>query len=289
MKDMNQLHYCLGVNIMFGQNCAWLHQQQYISQMLSKFGLEDVNTVSTPADCNVKLVKDDHVSKPTDQVAYQSMVGSLLYVAVGTRPDIAQAVGAVSKFCSNPTEAHKTAVKRIFCYLKKMKNLALKYCKDEKPVTGYSDADWGGDSDDRHSTTGNVFILAGGAVSWLSKKQAVVALSTSEAEYMALSSAVQEALWLQKLFTNLQMTAKPITIKEDNQGAIALTQNPITHSKTKHIDIRFHFIREAREDGSVDIIYCPTSEMIADLFTKPIPRGQFEKLRDLLGMEEFFN
>ena len=170
MKDMNQLHYSLGVNIVFGQNCAWLHQQQYISQMLSKFGLEDANTVSTPADCNVKLVKDDHMSKPTDQVAYQSMVGSLLSLAMGTRPDIAQAVGAVSKFCSNPTEAHKTAVKRIFCYLKKTKNLALKYCKDEKPVTGYSDANWGGDSDDRHSTTGNVFVLAGLAVSWLSKK-----------------------------------------------------------------------------------------------------------------------
>ena len=147
--------------------------------MLRKFGLADANTVSTPADCSVKLVKDDHVSKPTDQVEYQSMVGSLLYIAMGTRPDIAQAVGAVSKFCSNPSEAHKTAVKRIFRYLKKTTNLALKYCKDEEPVTGFSDADWGGDLDDRHSTTGNVFLLAGGAVSWLSKKQAVVALFTS--------------------------------------------------------------------------------------------------------------
>ena len=117
----------------------------------------------------------------------------------------------------------------------------------------------------------------------------MVALSTSEAEYMALSSAVQEALWLQNLFTDLRMTAKPITIKEHNQGAIALTQNPITHSRTKHIDIHFHFIREAREDGSIVIIYCPTSEMIADLFTKPIPRCQFEKLHDLLGMKEFLN
>ena len=193
MKDMGQLHYCLGVNIVYGQNCVWLHQKQYITLMLGKFGLTDVNTVSTPADCNVKLVKDDHVSKSTDQVEYQSMVGSLLYIAMGTRPDIAQAVGAVSKFCSNPTEAHKIAVKRIFRYLKKTMNLALKYCKDEKPVTGFSDADWGGDLDDRRSTTGNVFLLAGGAVSWLSKKQAVVALSTSEAEYVALSLAAQEA------------------------------------------------------------------------------------------------
>ena len=195
-------------------------------------------------------------------------------------------MGAVSKFCSNPTEAHKTAVKRVLRYLKKTMNLALKYCKDEKPVIGFSDADWGGDLDDRRSTTGNLFLLAGGAVSWLSKKQGVVALSTSEAEYVALSLAAQEATWLQKLFTDLQIPTKPIVIKEDNQGAIALARNPIAHSRTKHIDIRFHFIRKAQEEGIIDIEYCPTSHMVADLLTKPIPRGQFEKLRSLMGMEE---
>ena len=265
MKDMGPLHYCLG-------NCVWLHQKQYIKLMLKKFGLADANNVSTPADCNVKLVKYDQVSGSTDHVEYQSMVGSLLYAGLRTRPDIAQAVGAVSKFCSNPTEAHKTAVKRIFRYLKKTMNLALKYCKDGKPVTGFSDADWGGDLDDRRSTTGNLFLLAGGAVSWLSKKQAVVALSTTEAEYVALSLAAQEATWLQKLLTDLQMPTEPIVIKEDNHGALALSRNPIVHSRTKHIDIRFHFIRKALEDGIVDVAYCPTSEMVADILTKPIPR-----------------
>ena len=288
MKDMGQLHYCLGVNIVYRQNCIWLHQKQYITLMLRKFGLADANTVSTPADCNVKLVNNDHVSKPTEQVEYQSMVGSLLYVAMGTRPDIAQAVGAVSKFCSNPTEAHKTAVKRIFRYLKKTINLALKYCKDEKQVTGFSDADWGGDLDDRRSTTGNMCFLAGGAISWVSKKQAVVALSTSEAEYVALSLTAQEAAWLQKLFTDLQRPTKPIVINEDNQGAIALARNPIAHSRTKHIDIRFHFIRKALEEGIIDILYCSTSEMVADILTKPISRGQYEKLRTLMGIEELF-
>jgi len=156
------------------------------------------------------------VSNSTDQAEYQSMVGSLLYIAMGTHPDIAQAVGAVSKFCSNPTETHKTAVKRIFRYLKKT-NLALKYCKDGKPITGFSDAHWAGDLDDRHSTTGNVILLAGGAISWLSKKQAVVALSTSEAEYVELSLAAQAAAWLQKLLTDLQIPPKPIVIKEGNQ------------------------------------------------------------------------
>ena len=130
-----------------------------------------------------------------------------------------------------------------------------------------------------------MFLLAGGAVSWLSKKQAVVALSTSEAEYVALSLAAQEAAWLQKLFTDLQIHTKPIVIKEDSQGAIALARNPIAHSRTKHIDIRFHFIRKAHEEGIIDIVYCPTSEMVTDLLTKPIPRGQFEKLCTLMGME----
>ena len=159
----------------------------------------------------------------------------------------------------------------------------LKYCKDEDPVMGYSDADFGGDLDDRHSTTGNVFLLAGGAISWLSKKQAVVALSISEAEYVALSMAAQEAAWFQKLFADLRMPTKAIVIKEDNQGAIALARNPVSHSRTKHIDIRF---REAQEQGTIDIEYCPTYEMVADLLTKPIPRGQFEKLRTLMGLEE---
>ena len=239
MKDMGQLHYCLGVNIVYGQNCVWLHQKHYITLMLRKFGLAYANTVSTPANCNVKLVKDDHVGKSTDQVEYQSMVGSLLYIAMGTRPDITQAVGVVSKFCSNPTEAHKTAVKRIFRYLKKTINLVLKYCKDEKTVTGFSDADWGDDLDDRHLTTGNVFLLAGGAVSWLSKKQAVVALSTSEAEYVTLSLAAQEATWLQKLLADLQIPTKLIVTQEDNQGAIALARNPIARSRTKHINSIF--------------------------------------------------
>ena len=165
-------------------------------------------------------------------------------------------------------------------------NLALKYCKDEKQVTGFSDADWGGDLDDRKSTTGNVFLLVGGAISWLSKKQAVVALSTSEAEYVALSLAAQEAAWLQKLLTDLHIPTKPIVINEDNQGAIAMARNPIAHSRTKHINIRFHFIRNTQEEGIINIIFCPTSNMVADLLTKPIPCIQFEKLRSLMGMEE---
>ena len=192
MKDMGELHYYVGVCIVQDKERKqfYLHQGQYIEKMLKKFGQTEAKPVSTPADLNVKLQKEDGVSRPVDTVTYQSIVGSLLYAAITTRPDIAQAVGVVSKFCANPTQSHLTAAKRILRYLKGTAYLGLSYkkCADGNLI-GYSDADWAGDVDDRHSTSGNVFLLAKGAVSWLSKKQATVALSTAEAEYVALSAA----------------------------------------------------------------------------------------------------
>ena len=147
MKDMGKLHYCLGISIVQDEEngCIWLHQKQYILNMLKRYGLTEAKTISTPADVSVKLVKDDSVSKGVDPIAYQSMVGSLLYAAIATRPDISQAVGVVSKFNSKPTAAHLTAVKRILRYLKGTVDLAFKYQKlNDGSLVGYSDADWGG-------------------------------------------------------------------------------------------------------------------------------------------------
>ena len=200
IKDMRELHYCLGVGVVQDKENKqiWLHQGHYIEKIVKKFGQTEAKTVSTPADLNVKLEKNDGVSKTVDPTQYQSIVGSLLYAAIATRPDIAQAMGVVSKFCASPTEAHLTAAKQILRYLKGTADLGLKYTmSDNRTLIGYSDADWAGDLDDRHSTSGNMFMLANGAVSWLSKKQATVALSTTEAEYISLSVATQEAIWLQ--------------------------------------------------------------------------------------------
>ena len=289
MKDLGKLHYCLGITIEQDdeKKCLWLHQRQYISTILEKYGLSQAKPATTPADINVKLTKDDEVSKAVDPVQYQSMVGSLLYAATATRPDIAHAVGVVSKFNARPSEAHLTAVKRILRYLKKTVDLAIKYEKKEDTVlVGYSDADWAGDQDDRHSTTGNLFVMSGSPVSWLSKKQPMVSLSTSEAEYVALSSATQEAVWLRRLFDDLQANLKePTVVMEDNQGAIAMAKNPVSHHRTKHIDIRYHYVREAVQEGVINLHYCPSEKMVADILTKSLPHGRFETLCLLMGLE----
>ena len=171
-------------------------------------------------------------------------MGSLLYATVATRPDISQALGVLSRFNAGLTEAHLTATKRILRYLKGTIDLSPQYKRTENAkVLGFSDADWDSNMDNRHSTTGNVFVMSSGPIIWLSQKQATVALSTA-AEYIALSSASQEAVWLRKLLSDLDENySDPITIMEDNQGAIAMTKNPIGHKPTKHIDIRCHFVR----------------------------------------------
>jgi hypothetical protein len=277
MKDLGELHYCLGMNVHIDENGIYLCQSQYIQRLLEKYGLSEANVVSTPMDSNVKLVKNDSYSKRVDSSRYQSMVGSLLHLARATRPDIAHAVGSVSKFNSEPTEAHLTAVKRIFRYLKGTISLSLHYKTTEEMMFGYSDADWANDLDDRRSTSGNVFIMSGGAVSWLSQKQTTVALSTAEAEYMALGLAVQEAIWLRRLLRDLNVaTTEPTRIHEDNQGAIAMTKNPVGHKRNKHIDIKHHVVQEAVQANTVALTYYPTSEM-----------AQFDQLKKELGLIDY--
>ena len=225
MKDLGPLHYLLGITVVQGKGHISIHQKQYILRLLKRFGMEDAKPVSTPADISVKLTKDDGVSKEVDSTEYQSLVGSLLYAAIATRPDISQAVGAVSKFCSSPTQAHFTATKRILRYLKSTADTALTYSKSScASLVGYSDADWAGDLDTRRSTSGMLFLMSNGAVSWASKAQPVVALSSSEAEYIALSMATQEATWMQKLLNDLHACVRPVKIMEDNQGAIAIAK-----------------------------------------------------------------
>ena len=226
-----------------------INQRPYIDNLVRRFGLSEACGVSTPADVCVKLVADDDVSRPADLKLYQQIVGSLQYAAGGTRPDIAYAVSTIAKFCHQPTEMHMRAAKHVLRYLKQTRDLNFTYVKESpEAIIGYSDADSAGDVQDRCSTSGNVFLLGGGAITWSSRKQSSVALSTVEAEYMALSVATLEAVWLRHLQEELRVTETgPTLIYEDNQGAISMAKNPVFHMRTKHVQIRYHFVREAVE------------------------------------------
>ena len=207
VKDMGELHYFLGVKIIQDPKSGevWIGQPAYTKSVLQKFGMENAKTVNTPVDTSMKLVKGMKDSESVDQGLYQSAVGSLLYLSGGTRPDITYAVSKVAKYCAEPTKQHWLAVKRIMQYLKRTLNSGLLYSRDgSKDCVGYSDADWGGEIDDRKSTSGYLFQIGGTAISWRSKKQTCVAVSTAEAEYMALASAAQEVMWLRQLVTDLK-------------------------------------------------------------------------------------
>ena len=290
MKDLGALHYFLRVKIikdLLG-GVIWIGQPAYTEKILQRYKMHDSKAVSTPVNPDLKLVAAEDADKVVNQQMYQATVGSLLYLSTKTRPDIAYAVSSIARFCAQPTQQHWVAAKRILRYLKGTSNYGLSYKGDSgNEVTGYSDADWAGDTGDRKSTSGYVFIQADAAISWKSSKQKCVALSTAEAEYVALSATVQEALWLQQLTNDLvNMSVQEMTVYEDNESTISLAKNQYLYGRMKHIDIKYHFIRDMVETGRIRLSYCPTENMIADILTKGLPTKRFEKLRRLAGVTE---
>ena len=290
IKDMGKLHYFLGTMVLHDEKSEsiWIGQPVYTNNLLKKFGMQDCKAVCTPVDISTKLVKATSEDECVDQQLYQSAIGSLLYLSVSTRPDITYAVSTLARFSSSPTQQHWTALKRVMRYLKGTTNYGIMYNKKgSQECICYSDADWAGDINDRRSTSGYLFQISGGAVTWSSKKQSCVALSTAEAEYVALSSAAQEAVWMRQLTTELQNPPEtPTIIYEDNQSAISMTKNQQFHGKGKHIAIKYHFIQDQVSNGTIKIVYCPTKEMVADMFTKGLSREQFCKLRSMAGVSE---
>ena len=289
-KDMGELHHFLGMKIIQNQNSGevWISQPAYTQDILEKFHMVDAKPVSTPFDASSKLMNAVDDSDVVDTELYQSAVGSLLYLSVATRPDIAFAVSNVAKYCARPTKQHWIAVKRIMRYLKGTLNHGLCYTLSHNTqCVGFSDADFAGDIDDRKSTSGYMFQMSGAAISWRSKKQACVALSTAEAEYIALASAGQEAVWIRQLLSDMRSTPiGPTMIFEDNQSTISMVKNPHYHGRAKHVDIKFHFIQELAKTETVQLEYCCSDDMLADMLTKGLPREHFVKLRELSGVRE---
>ena len=229
-------------------------------------------------------------SDPIHKQKYQALIGSLTYAVTATRSVLAQALGTVNQFSSNPNGEHWQSVKRILRYIKGTLDLGIQFDgskEDEVKLSGFVDADWGGDVNGRKSQSGYIFSLCGGVVSWASKKQTSVALSSTEAEYVAACLATQEAIWLRSLLADLNfIQEEPTIIHEDNQGAIAMSNNPKFHARTQHIDIKYHFIRDKVESCELLLKYCPSSDMIADMLTKALPRTLFQKFRLMMNIAD---
>ncbi|KAI7953544.1 hypothetical protein MJO28_006091 [Puccinia striiformis f. sp. tritici] len=305
MEDLGIAKRIVGIEIENLENGSYkINQQSMIGNVLGKFCMTDCMTdfkpASTPFAPNTHLVKstDDESAeflKINDR--YRSAVGSIMYLAICTRPDISFAVGVLSRHLSKPNQQHWDAFKHVLRYLKATKNQSIIYKSDngrslegdqswETPECA-SDTDWAGDRSSRRSTTGYIFKYLGGALSWRSRLQQTVALSSTEAEYRATTEAKQEILWLCKLMKELNLIVKlPITLKCDNLSAKYLASNPFYHSRSKHIEIEFHWIREKVKEGFIRLEYCKTTEMIADLFTKNLGKQSFKKLKKMIGLTE---
>jgi hypothetical protein len=221
---------------------------------------------------------------------YQGLIGTEMYAMLGTRPDIAFAVGKLSQFNANPGKVHWDQAIHLLRYLAGTKDYCLEFNGKSNEdmsslILGYTDSDWAGDIDTRRSTSGYVFLMCGGAVSWSSRLQASPALSSTEAEYMACTRAAQEAIWLRQLLEQLGFKQTPTQLLGDNQGSIALAKNPGNHPRTKHIQLRYHFIRFAITDGQILLDYVPTSEMAADGLTKSLTGEKHDVFVRMLGMK----
>jgi hypothetical protein len=279
----------LGVRYDCEQGELVLEQSKYVRDMLKTFGMLEAHAQYVPATSE-RLTKDDSVdanaADPAATKLYQSLVGSLIYAATCTRPDISFAVSAVGAFAAHPGSRHMEAAKRILRYLKGTPNDGIRYSAGSEQglvLAGFVDADWAGDLDCRRSTTGYVFTLCGGAVAWTCRRQRTIALSSSEAEYMALGDAVQEALYLRQLLDDMGFKQSgPTLLFEDNQGCIFMANKDAHSKRTKHIDIRFKFVQEAVQEQTVSVQYLHSKMMPADCLTKPLSRDRLGVCRNMI-------
>ena len=292
MTDLGPISFILGISIIRNRKTRQikLHQPRHIKAALERFNMENANISHTPTEPSKQLQKATDSNIPNPNTPYRQAIGSLMYIALSTRPDIATALNKAAQHSINHDESHWIAVKRIFRYLKGTFNLALTLGNtknNDMKLTAACDSDWAGDTDDRKSTTGYLFFLNDGLISWQSRKQNTVATSSTQAEYHALSGAAKETLWIRQFLNEIgQQQQCATTILQDNQSTIALAYNPIIHNRTKHIDVIHHHIRELIEQQEITLEYRPTNEMPADAMTKALPRLKFEQCREAMRILE---
>jgi hypothetical protein len=288
MSDLGLLSYYLGIEVGQTARSITLRQSAYAEKLLERSGMRGCKPCLSPMEEKLKLSKDSSAPR-VNATSYRSIVGGLRYLA-HTRPDISFVIGYLSRFMEDPREDHLAAIKRLLRYVAGTIEHGLVYPKrggGRLELTGYSDSDMAGDVDGRRSTTGVVFFLGSCAISWQSQKQKVVALSTCEAEYIAAATACCQGIWLARLLKELtgEELRAPVLLV-DNKSAIALAKNPVLHDRSKHIDTKFHFIRDCIEEGRIKVEYVETARQLGDLLTKPLGRLRLQELRNKVGVEE---
>jgi hypothetical protein len=298
IKDLGEAKHVLGMTIERVRNGIYLGQPKYAKQIVKNAGME--NCKSKPTPMMVDWTHDEFSPKLSkDQTkAYYSIVMQLSYISNQTRPDISFAVNTLSQYQCDCREHDWNALMRIVQYVSGTFDHGLYYTNDTKPSAVmhvnreedkvipevFADASYAQEPG-RKSRSGHVVIMSGAAVTWYCKKQPVVALSSTEAEYYALSESIKELLWIKQLLEEIGMTVNdPLTVHQDNQSTMAIAMNPIQHQRVKHMDVKAHFIRDHIDKKDVELIYCPTEDMIADVLTKALPRSSHQKFTDLLGL-----
>ena len=286
MTDLGRLKYFLGLEISQDESGIFMSQKKYATELLKKFNIRFEDGAKTPMNTGEKLQKEDGTGKGNEK-EFRSLVGGLNYLT-HSRPDIMYSVSMVSRFMHAPSKQHVGAAKRILKYIAGTLKKGVWYESVEDPkLSGFTDSDWAGSIDDRKSTSGSVFNLGSGAITWCSKKQDSIALSSAEAEYVAAGAAAKQAIWLRKLLKDLCFEQKGATeLWCDNQSAIAMTKNPVYHARTKHIEIQHHYIRKLVTDEKIILRFCGTNCQSADLFTKALSSGKHQFFVEKIGVRE---
>jgi len=296
LRDLGPTSYLLGVGITRNRSLhsISLSQRQYIVDVLDRFGCADCKPVSTPMEPGLHLTKSMGATTSEEiaemkKIPYLNAVGALMYLATTTRPDISYTVGVLARFNSNPGMSHWKAVKHLFRYLQGTKDKKLVYRPDDSQelFTSFTDADHGGCKDSGRSTGGYVIKFGSGAVSWSSKLQPLVALSTTEAEYIAAVEAGKEIIWMRQLLAEFGFTVeKPSILRIDNQSAISVSKNPEHHGRMKHLDLRFYWLRDQVTLGVITPHFVSTEDMPADLLTKSLAKVKVDRFRKMMGLED---
>ncbi|CAL5326432.1 unnamed protein product [Camellia sinensis] len=281
MTDLGRMRFFLGIEVLQRSDGIYICQRNYV---LERFRMENSNSVHNPIVPGCKLFKDEN-GIGVDETLFKQMVGCLMYLTA-MRPDLMFAVSLISRYMAKPTELHLLAAKRILRYLKGTTGLGVFYkngwCED---LVGYADSEYTRDLEDRKSTSGYLFILGSGAIAWSSRKQPIVTLSTTETEFVAAAACASQAVWMKRILEKLSLEeSKCTTILCDNSSTIKLSKNPVLYGRSKHIDVRFHFLRDLTREGAVELVYCGTQDQLADMMTKPLTLDAFQRSRSQLGV-----